>query len=144
MNIHITAFEENDREELRRIYKEVRASTFTWLNQQVIDLASFDQDTAGEFIWVAKINAEIVGFISVWLEDSFIHHLYIKDSFQHKGIGTKLLNHIRETIKAEMTLKCLEKNKAALNFYLKNGWKPRAKGISDEGTFLLLYRDLSN
>lgn len=137
MNIEITNFEENDREQLRQIYMEVRQTNFNWLEKESFNSSSFDKDTEGEFILVAKSNSKIVGFASIWLKDNFLHHLYIQNHFQRKGIGTKLLDRAIEFSNSEITLKCLKKNKIAVKFYLKNGWKPLSEGTSDEGAYVL-------
>ena len=50
MDITIREFKENEGKELTKIYKESQQSDFSWLNQNVIKLNSFDKDTEGEFI----------------------------------------------------------------------------------------------
>ncbi|RAJ08996.1 GNAT family N-acetyltransferase [Arenibacter echinorum] len=137
MKIEITDFEENDRTRLQEIYFEVRISTFTWLPKDSIDKSSFNQDTKGEYILVAKMENEIVGFASVWLQDSFLHHLYISNNFQGKGIGTMLLNKVIEKSNSDLALKCLKKNKLGIHFYLKSGWVAASEGISKEGEYIL-------
>lgn len=137
MKIDITKFQESDREQLRQLYKEVRLTNFTWLEPEFIESSSFDKDTEGEFILIAKIDNEIVGFTSIWLDDNFLHHLYIKNHFQRRGIGTMLLNLTTKKIDSNITLKCLKKNEMAINFYLKNGWKLKSKGTSTEGKYIL-------
>lgn len=137
MNIEIKQFVEKDREQLRQLYLDVRQSTFTWMSRDSFNLASFDEDTAGEFILVAKMGHQIVGFASVWLQDNFLHHLYIVHPFQGKGIGTRLLNRVIELSNSDVTLKCLKKNERAVKFYLEKGWKARSEGNSNEGAFIL-------
>ncbi|AYN66374.1 N-acetyltransferase [Euzebyella marina] len=137
MKIEITDFSEEDREPLRHIYYEVRKTNFTWLPEEFLKLSSFDKDTEGESILVAKVNNEIVGFASIWSQDNFLHHLYVSNKFQGLGIGTRLLNHIIENSSADLTLKCLKNNHGALNFYLKNGWESISEGQSEEGDFIL-------
>nr|WP_281502541.1 GNAT family N-acetyltransferase [Arenibacter sp. F20364] len=137
MEIEITGFNENHRERLAQIYLEVRQTNFSWLDPESLIPSSFDQDTEGEFILVAKVDYKIVGFVSVWSKDNFIHHLYISNHFQNKGIGSRLLNSVINRANSDLTLKCLIKNRSALNFYLKQGWKPVSEGLSNEGEYIL-------
>lgn len=81
LKIEIAHFEENDREQLKLIYLEVRQTNFTWLSQESFRLSSFDKDTEGEIILVAKVDNKIVGFASLWRQDNFLHHLYVSNSF---------------------------------------------------------------
>ncbi|OBX26072.1 hypothetical protein A9996_07070 [Gelidibacter algens] len=137
MKIEITHFEENDREQLKLMYLEVRQTNFTWLSKESFNLSSFDKDTDGEFILVAKVKNEIVGFVSVWLNDNFLHNLYISNDFQRKGIGRILLNSAIELVNSDLTLKCLKKNVLGVRFYLKQEWEPVSEGVSNEGEYIV-------
>jgi GNAT superfamily N-acetyltransferase len=137
LKIEITHFKENDRERLKLIYFEVRQTNFTWLSQESFNISSFDSDTEGESILVAKVDNEIVGFTSVWLPENFLHHLYVSNPFQGKGIGTLLLNSVIEMASSDITLKCLKKNKLGIKFYLKQGWESVSEGESNEGRYVL-------
>lgn len=134
MKITISNFKENDKEALSQIYFNVRHANFIWLEH---GLSSFNQDTAGEFILVARVDDEIVGFASVWLMDNFLHHLYIANHFQRKGIGTMLLNRIIKNSDSDVTLKCLKRNSLGIKFYRKRGWESISEGTSNEGEYIL-------
>ncbi len=108
------------------------------MDQNYLAQASFDDDTAGEEILVASINNQPVGFISIWLPDSFLHHLYILPSHQRQGIGKALIQKAQEMVEEPLTLKCLDLNEGAMNFYLNNGWKKVSQGTSNEGKYTLL------
>ena len=137
MEIEIIDFNESHRERLGQIYLEVRQTNFNWLDPESLTTSSFDKDTEGEFILVAQVDNEIAGFVSVWSADNFVHHLYVSNHGQNKGIGSRLLNSLIEKATSDLTLKCLVKNKLAINFYLKKGWKPVSEGPSDEGDYIL-------
>jgi len=123
--------------DLRRIFLEVRQNTFYWLDTQEYNLSDFDRDTEGEFILVALFNDKVVGFISLWLKGNFIHHFYIDEEFQQHKIGTRLLDEAIKIMKPPVTLKCLEKNTKANEFYKKKGFVAIDKGISDHGAYIL-------
>ena len=123
--------------DLQRIFLEVRKKTFYWLDTQDYNLTDFDDETKGEFVLVALFNNKVVGFISLWLRGSFIHHFYIDDEYQQHKIGTKLLEEAIEIMNTPITLKCLEKNTKAIEFYKKKGFVAVDKGISDHGEYIL-------
>ncbi|RZL46181.1 MAG: GNAT family N-acetyltransferase [Pedobacter sp.] len=81
-----------------------------------------------EFVIKNKVGKEIAGIlagIGYWngLE---IKILWVDENYRHKGLGTKLLNHV-ETIAKEngATIAMLDTfNFQAEEFYLKNGYLP--------------------
>ena len=137
MKFEISEFSESDRAELRQLYIDVRRETFNWLGRQSFQGDTFDADTKGEEVLVVRVEGEIAGFISVWLPDNFIHHLYIRTEYQRMGLGQSLINAVRTRIKSPLTLKCLVDNVIAVKFYQKNGWRTKSTGISDHGVFIL-------
>ena len=137
MEFEISEFKEEDRAELRLLYSEVRKETFGWIGTQNLDKDTFDADTKGEEIIVAKTEGKIAGFISIWLPDNFIHHLYIRKEYRRKGLGEKLIHEVKSKLRKPLTLKCLVDNVIAVKFYQKNGWEAKSTGISDHGVFIL-------
>lgn len=122
--------------DLQRIFLEVRQKTFYWLDTQNFHLSDFDHETQGEFVLVAMFNNKVVGFISLWLPGNFIHHFYIDAEFQQHKIGTKLLEEAIQIMGTPITLKCLEKNIRAIEFYKKRGFVATDKGISNHGEYI--------
>lgn len=137
MLLTIREFKEADRVQLRELYMEVRFESFDWLRQDNFIRDTFDADTEGERIIVAEYGQKIVGFISVWEPESFVHHLYISAQFQRQGIGMALLNKIKANAQLPLKLKCLQNNKKAIKFYSKSGWIAKTEGISAEGLYTL-------
>ena len=124
--------------DLQRIFLEVRRKTFYWL-EDVADykLSDFDKETEGEFVLVAVLNDKVVGFISLWLPDNFIHHLYIDEKYQHQNIGSILLDEAIKVMDSPIKLKCLVKNENAIKFYEKKGFAAIEKGVSNHGEYIL-------
>ena len=137
----ISAFAETDRRALQTLYQEVRLQTFNWLNTTNAPLASFDADTVGEMVLVAKVKNEVAGFISIWLPNDFIHHLYVRDIWQGKGIGSALMDAAKAHFTGPATLKCLVSNERAILFYTKTGWASKALGSSQECDYILFERN---
>lgn len=126
---------------LRNIYLETRAVTFQWLNETDLNLDDFDRDTEGERIWVAEFAGQLVGFISAWEPDNFIHHLFVLPTFSGKKIGSALLSTCLENIGRPAQLKCVSANADALRFYRAKGWQTVSRGVSSDGEYQLMQRN---
>lgn len=98
----------------------------------------FDHDTDGECIWVATEKKQPVGFISAWEPENFIHNLFVYPSNTGKGIGSALLHVCLNKIGRPASLKCLEKNSIARDFYLSKGWKITSHGEGPDGNYHLM------
>jgi GNAT superfamily N-acetyltransferase len=134
----IRPFTEKDRPSLRDIYLTTRKHSFEWLDPQSLNESDFDRDTAGEKIWVAENSSQIVGFVSVWEADSFVHHLFVLPEFSNLGYGSRLLEACLEYINGPAQLKCVVQNTVAMTFYRAKGWQTVSKGISSEGEYYLM------
>lgn len=79
-------------------------------------------------IYVYIIKEKIVGFIG--LNNNYIEGIFIDTENQCKGIGTSLLNKIKEN-KNNLSLS-VYKNINAINFYKKNGFIITSENIDKE------------
>lgn len=120
--MEILWFQSHHLDALRRLYLVSRVATFTWLDTGAYKLSDFEHDTEGEAIWVAVEFGEIVGFVSIWEPDCFVHHLFVSPEVLKRGIGSKLLNVVKQRY-ANLSLKCLTQNSDAVAFYLSQGFK---------------------
>lgn len=114
---------EEQRVELRQLYFVSRKNAFFWEDASKFDLADFDHDTKDELVLVAISDKKVVGFISLYIEENFIHTLFVSPEKQGLGIGSSLLKEAQKVLKGPLKLKCLSQNTAALNFYASKGWK---------------------
>ena len=135
--IKIRERSQEDTEALRNLFFKERLKTFSWADLSEFSLSDFDAETKGEYILVASIDGMIAGFISVWIKDNFIHHLYVDGKFQNQGIGTQLLNAALAKIGSPISLKYEEKNTSAVRFYRQKGFIEKAKGVSKIGNYIL-------
>ncbi|WP_369013788.1 GNAT family N-acetyltransferase [Flavobacterium anhuiense] len=122
---------------LRTIFLKERQRTFTEQNTSEFKLEDFDKQTQGEYILSALIDDIPVGFISIWIPNNFIHHLYVDNAYQGKNIGTQLLKGAIQKTAFPITLKCLVSNTKAINFYLRKGFVEKSRGQSGNGTYIL-------
>jgi ribosomal protein S18 acetylase RimI-like enzyme len=118
----ITEIRNKDYEPLRNLFLKERQTTFSWLDLSEFQLDDFEKNIQGELVLVALLEDFPIGFISIWIPNNFIHHLYIDQKYQDKGIGTKLLKAAIDKTNFPITLKCLENNTKAIDFYKRKGF----------------------
>ena len=70
-------------------------------------------------IYVYILDEKIVGFVGV--NKNYIEGIFIDINNQHSGIGTSLLDKIKEN-KDNLTLSVYKKNENATSFYEKNNF----------------------
>ena len=113
-----------DTNALADIYYQSRIVTFDWINPNEVKLDDFHRDTKGEKIWVAELKGHVVGFVSFWEVEGFIHHLFVLPDYVSQGIGSQLLATCLNQMSKLATLKCVSANTNALSFYKKKIGEP--------------------
>ncbi|MBI3237096.1 MAG: GNAT family N-acetyltransferase [Chlamydiales bacterium] len=137
--ITIRRSNDNDIPQLEKLFLITRQQTFVEENPNKFTLEDFKKTTVGELIFVAEDqDGKILGFISIWEEDKFIHHLFVTPGHQRKGIGGLLIRSLLPWLPLPYRLKCIAKNKEALAFYQKTGWIEVERGIGEDGEYFLL------
>ena len=106
---------------------------------RVINEKVFATETADETLFVAvdELGA-VIGFASIYLPQSFVHHLYVEPAQSGRGIGTKLLAHALAAAGGSATLKCQTGNEGALRFYRRHGWVEVAAGTGEFGPWVAM------
>ena len=127
--VRIIEFREIDLQPLRALFLNERQRTFLEQDTSEFKLEDFDKQTQGEYILTAFLDDVLVGFISIWMPNNFIHHLYIDTKYQGKNIGTELLKAAIQKTTFPITLKCLESNSKAIEFYIKKGFKEKIERL---------------
>ena len=133
----INEIRNKDYESLRKLFLKERQTAFSWLDSSEFQLDDFEKHTQGEYILVAIFDDIPIGFISIWTPTNFIHHLYVDQQYQSKGIGTQLLKAAIDKINLPLTLKCLENNTKAIDFYKRKGFTEKEKGESEHGIYIV-------
>lgn len=93
-------------------------------------------------IYVYKEDEIIKGFIG--LNNGFIEGIFIKKEYRTHGVGGELLNKAKSLYDV-LSLSVYEKNKNALEFYLKRGFEIKEKNIDEdtmESELLLTYKKM--
>jgi GNAT superfamily N-acetyltransferase len=134
----VRPFRANDAPALDAICRECRREA-SWLPSAARETSDFARDTEGEVLLVAVgSDDEPEGFISVWMPEAFIHHLYVRPISRRRGVGQLLLECLGAQLPKPWRLKCLRANEGALSFYFGQGWKEVSSGDGDEGPFAIL------
>ena len=124
----IRKFKKEDIDEVMEIWKNENIRTHDFISKEywknnyeyVKDiLPNADID-------VYLLDEHIVGFIGV--DNDYIEGIFVDINNQHNGIGTSLLNKIKEE-KEKLNLSVYKKNINAIKFYKKNGFIITSEGI---------------
>jgi len=139
MSISIRKARPTDTAALASLFLESRRRAFHWKDPLTFQLEDFEKQTTGEVVSVAvDQNEKILGFVSVFESDRFIHHLFVDANYQRNEIGKLLLGSLARWLPRPHRLKCVAANQRACEFYAKNGWQQVDRGVSEDGDFLLL------
>lgn len=143
--IRIRRATDADTPSLELLFLAARLDAFHWCAPSSFRLSDFSVQTEGEIIHLAEDDetpgSPPLGFISVWLLENFVHHLYVSPGHQRKGIGTQLLGSLGQWLPLPYQLKCLGKNETAIAFYQKHGWTRLSLGSDALGDYLLMQYD---
>jgi GNAT superfamily N-acetyltransferase len=124
---------------LRQLFLQSRRNTFTWQDDNTFKLTDLDEQTRGELLPVAEDGrAEIAGFVSVFEQESFIHHLHVVRHRHGVGVGKALLRALPGWNESSYRLKCLRLNQPALEFYRASGFVEIGSGTAHDGEYVLL------
>ena len=129
--IEVRPIKDSDRSALSNIYLRCRINTFPWMSKEGFKFSDFEDDTKDEKILVSTMDPKPVGFISIWMADHFIHHLFIDPNHQGQRLGEALLAEGLKIMGRPARLKCVVRNARACKFYEKHGWT--IESTSQEG-----------
>jgi ribosomal protein S18 acetylase RimI-like enzyme len=124
-----------DRNQLSEIFVLSRKFAYPWLDPKTFVESDFVRETEGERLWVCELDDEVVGFVSVWEPENFVHHIYLHPNFVRQGYGKILLDSAISKLSGVVTLKCQKRNTRAFEFYRATGWKEIGAGHSEEGEY---------
>jgi RimJ/RimL family protein N-acetyltransferase len=114
-----------------------------WLPESSRLQTDFARVSAGELQYVAAVgnnahSGDVLGFISVQPQESFVHHLYVHPDFCGHGVGRALLTSLEPWLPTPWRLKCVRANHRALAFYLAFGWREVGTGEFMDGAYSIL------
>ncbi|WP_367187367.1 GNAT family N-acetyltransferase [Rhizobium oryzicola] len=127
-----------DLPDLRDLFLRSRRAAFVWEMPSTFALEDFDKETDGETITISADGDRVTGFSSVWEPSNFIHHLHVDPLYVGRGIGRSLLSALPGWKSVRYQLKCVSANRAALAFYLANGFVEIGQGEANNHEYRLL------
>ena len=80
-------------------------------------------------IYVYILDEQVVGFVGV--NNNYVEGIFVGINNQHSGIGTSLLDRIKES-KDNLTLNVYKKNANAIKFYEKNNFIITSENIDKD------------
>ncbi len=128
----IRKFKKEDISTIMKIWKDENIRTHNFISKEYWENNyEYVKDILPEAdIYVYLLDEHIVGFVGV--NNNYIEGIFVDIHNQCNGIGTSLLNKIKEE-KENLTLSVYKKNTNAIKFYEKNDFIITSEGI-DENT----------
>ena len=127
----IRKFEKKDTERVMQIWLEVNIETHDfvpskyWLSQY----QSVQKQILQADIYVYEQDKEIQGFVGMM--DDYLAGIFVDKKCRSMGIGKSLLECVKKNYPA-FSLNVYQKNRRAVNFYLREGWSIVSKEIDED------------
>ena len=117
------------------LYVRSGTAAFTWRPAGHFTAEDFVRFAEEEEVWLAFMGNALVGILSLFRADNFIHCLYVTPEAQRLGVGRSLVIYLRNETGLPLTLKLDVPNTHAIAFYEATGWI-RLNGPDDFGADL--------
>ena len=113
--------------------------------QRAICVEEFETEIVEDSTLVAVIDQRVIGYISIWEPEWFIHHLYVDPLSHGNGVGTALISQVeRSAAPHSISLKCVSINKKAMGFYEALGFTHTSDtGVDRYGEWVRLTKSLA-
>ncbi len=115
----IREFEDNDIDNIMQIWKSANIKAHHFISNEYWEnnYEYVKNILPNAEIYVFIVKEEIVGFVGV--NNNYIEGIFVDTNNQSNGIGTSLLNKVKES-RSNLTLSVYKKNTKAINFYKEN------------------------
>lgn len=120
------------------IFLRARQAAFP-CSRRSFELDDYQRAVEDDEVWVARIGGVAVGFVSLHRPERQIRNLFVDPRWQHRGIGSRLLDAARGLLDGPALLCCQRGNRAARSFYEHNGWT-LVPGFEPETADTVVYR----
>ena len=119
-------------EDAAQLYVRSGRAAFTWRPDNHFRAEDFRMYALDEEVWLAHMGGALVGILSIFRAESFVHCLYVDPDAQGLGVGRALVEHVRRVVGEPLTLKLDIPNRKAIAFYEATGWE-HMTGLDDQG-----------
>ena len=112
-------FEDNDIDNIMQIWKSANIKAHNFISNEYWEnnYKYVKSILPNAELYVYLVNNKIIGFIG--MNTNYIEGIFVDTNSQHNGIGTLLLNKVKEN-RNNLILRVYKKNTNAINFYKKN------------------------
>ncbi|OFI45758.1 GNAT family N-acetyltransferase [Floricoccus penangensis] len=129
----IRKFEENDLTDIMKLWLDTNISAHDFIPEDYwknnFEMVKEILPQAEVYVFEEETDGVIVGFVG--LTDNYIAGIFVRNDYQAKGIGSQLLDYIKE-IKPSLKLSVYEKNTSAIDFYKKAGFVIESENIDED------------
>lgn len=130
----IRSLKNSDLESVMQIWLDTNIKAHNFISKDYwtdnFDLVKEILPQAEVYVYEDEASNTIQGFAG--MTDNYIAGIFVSDKSQSKGIGTKLLNYVKN-LKQELTLSVYQKNVRAVKFYKRENFEIQSANI-DENT----------
>ncbi len=127
----IRKFEENDINDIMQIWRNENIKAHKFIPKEYwesnYNFVKESLPNAEIYVYISK--GKIIGFVG--LNNNYIEGIFVDTNKQYNGIGTSLLNKVKEN-RNNLTLSVYKKNINAINFYKKNGFIITSENIDKD------------
>ena len=125
---------ETDVDEVVAVYNKARAAVDCFTRGDM-PRREFKCLIRNEEVLLAISQQRVIGFVSIWVPEKFVHHLYVNPDQQKKGAANALIKSCIERHGLPLSLKSLKANTDACRYYENNNWVAEYTGEGSEGTY---------
>ena len=127
----IRKFEKKDTERVMQIWLEVNIETHAFVpsKQWLSQYQSVQKQILQADIYVYEQDKEIQGFVGMM--DDYLAGIFVDKKCRSMGIGKSLLECVKKNYPA-FSLNVYQKNRRAVNFYLREGLSIVSKEIDED------------
>ncbi len=101
IKLAVRRLEQSDAAAVQRLYERA-VGRAVWLPAEVEADANFAHVSQGEAVFVCHgPEGRLVGLLSAYVPESFIHHVYVDPEFERQGVGTALLDRLCQLARAQ-------------------------------------------
>jgi ribosomal protein S18 acetylase RimI-like enzyme len=108
--------------QLEDLFLITQRMTFSSRHADEFKIGDFQISIAEDVVFVAENDGKVLGFVSIYPADNFVHNLFVHPDYQRLGIGSELLIFAEKVLKKPITLKVAFDNESVGDFYKKHGY----------------------
>ena len=134
-NFEIGEYKAEDFEAIAELFRDVYVKTYPHFDARFLKAERFrtilrEYTLPNSQVLTAKAGGEIISFVA--LGQNFVDQLYVRESFQNKGLGGFWINRAKTFYPDFLELYTFASNEKAIIFYEKHGFKITERGIAPD------------